>query len=91
MPQVMEMVNSRYKDTLRVEPKLYEPNHAVSKGAALYGNNKAIRDLYEKVLKDLKEKIPIPRQENSKTRQIRKLQTNFRWHLKRLKLRLTPR
>lgn len=58
MPQVMEMVNSRYKDTLRVEPKLYEPNHAVSKGAALYGNNKAIRDLYEKVLKDLKEKNP---------------------------------
>lgn len=58
MPQVMEMVNSRYKDTLRVEPKLYEPNHAVSKGAALYGNNKAIRDLYEKVLKDLKEANP---------------------------------
>jgi molecular chaperone DnaK len=58
MPQVMEMVNSRYKDTLRVEPKLYEPNYAVSKGAALYGNNKAIRDLYEKVLKGLKEANP---------------------------------
>lgn len=50
MPQVMEMVNNRYKDSLGVEPKLYEPNHAVSKGAALYGNNKAIQDAFKKFI-----------------------------------------
>lgn len=53
MPQVLEMVNTRYKDTLGVEPKLFEPNHAVSKGAALYGNNKAIKDAYEKLIEEI--------------------------------------
>ena len=48
MPQVMEMVNARYKDALGVEPKLYEPNFAVSNGAALYGNNKAIKTTSQK-------------------------------------------
>lgn len=52
MPQVMEMVNSRYKDSLGVEPKLYEPNHAVSKGAALYGCNKAIKDAFQKIAEE---------------------------------------
>lgn len=53
MPQVLEMVNTRYKGTLGVEPKLFEPNHAVSKGAALYGNNKAIKDAYEKLIEEI--------------------------------------
>lgn len=57
MPQVMEMVNARYKDALGVEPKLFEPNHAVSKGAALYGNNKAIKDAYQKLVEDKIEEI----------------------------------
>jgi len=57
MPQVMEMVNARYKDALGVEPKLFEPNHAVSKGAALYGNNKAIKDAYQKLIEDEIEKL----------------------------------
>lgn len=58
MPQVLEMVNTRYKDTLGVEPKLFEPNHAVSKGAALYGNNKAIKDAYEKLIEKIKKQDP---------------------------------
>lgn len=58
MPQVLEMVNTRYKDTLGVEPKLFEPNHAVSKGAALYGNNKAIKDAYEKLIEEIQTQEP---------------------------------
>ncbi len=58
MPQIMAMVESRYKDSLGVEPKLYEPNYAVSKGAAAYGNIKAIQDAFIKKMEELKEKEP---------------------------------
>ena len=37
MCQVQDMVNERYKDTLGVEPKQFEPNFAVAKGAAVFG------------------------------------------------------
>ncbi len=58
MPQVMAMVKSRYKDALGVEPKLYEPNYAVSKGAAAYGNIKAIQEAFKKKIEELKEQYP---------------------------------
>lgn len=38
MQQVREMVEARFKDALGLEPKVFEPNYAVSKGAAVFGN-----------------------------------------------------
>ncbi len=42
MPQIMAMVESRYKDSLGVVPKLYEPNLVEAKGAAIYAERCAI-------------------------------------------------
>lgn len=38
MPQVSGIINARYKDTLGIEPKIFEPNYVVAKGAALYSS-----------------------------------------------------
>ncbi len=37
MPMVMEAVTSKYAERLGITPKLFEPNQAVCKGAAVYG------------------------------------------------------
>ncbi len=37
MSQVRDAIEDRYAEALGVEPKIFEPNYAVSKGAALYG------------------------------------------------------
>ena len=42
MPQIMAMVESQYKDSLGVVPKLYEPNLVEAKGAAIYAERCAI-------------------------------------------------
>ncbi len=43
MPQVMEALTTRYAESLGVIPRLYEPNQAVTKGAALFGFIKGIQ------------------------------------------------
>ena len=46
MPQVMELIREKYRDPLGVEPKVFEPNYAVSKGAAVFGQYKALLDAF---------------------------------------------
>lgn len=48
MPQVMELIREKYQDSLGVEPKVFEPNYAVSKGAAVFGQYKALLDAFAK-------------------------------------------
>ncbi len=66
MPQIMAMVESRYKDSLGVEPKLYEPNYAVSKGAAAYGNIKAIQEAFTKKIEEIRDTNPTKTEDEIK-------------------------
>ncbi|MBQ3240944.1 MAG: Hsp70 family protein [Akkermansia sp.] len=66
MPQIMAMVESRYKDSLGVAPKLYEPNYAVSKGAAAYGNIKAIQEAFTKIIEEIRDTNPTKTEDEIK-------------------------
>jgi molecular chaperone DnaK len=64
MPQVAE----RVKEVFKVEPKLFDPDEAVAKGAALHGNNLMIDEDWtqraaQKTKKSLKEIKALPREE----------------------------
>lgn len=52
MPQVERMVNAEFATELGITPKRYDANMAVAKGAAIYGNIKAIQDAFKKMLED---------------------------------------
>ncbi len=56
MPQVADIINAHYKETLNIEPKVFEPNYAVSKGAAVFGNTKQIKAAVEKKVEEIKQK-----------------------------------
>lgn len=46
MPQIMEKIRTEFS----VEPRVFDPDEAVAKGAAIFGNNKAIQELiYKKI------------------------------------------
>lgn len=48
MPQIMEKIRSEFS----VEPRVFDPDEAVAKGAAIFGNNKAIQDLIYKTIEE---------------------------------------
>lgn len=58
MPQVMAIVKEKYEAALGVEPKVFEPNYAVSKGAAVFGENRSIQKAYEKVKEQIAQESP---------------------------------
>lgn len=53
MPQVTDIINDRYKEALGIEPKVFEPNYAVSKGAAVFGNTKMIQSAVQETIKEI--------------------------------------
>lgn len=48
MPQIMEKIRTEFS----VEPRVFDPDEAVAKGAAIFGNNKAIQDLIYKTIEE---------------------------------------
>lgn len=58
MPQVSDIINARYKDLLGIEPKVFEPNYAVSKGAAVFGNTKMIKAAVEEKKEEIRQENP---------------------------------
>ncbi len=58
MPQVERMVNAEFAAELGITPKRQDANMAVAKGAAIYGNIKAIQDAFKKMVEEEKEKKP---------------------------------
>lgn len=47
MPQVMEMVKKEFGEPLGVEPRIFEPNEVVAKGAAIYARNRMMLKILE--------------------------------------------
>lgn len=55
MPQVRAIVEEKYKEALGVEPKIFEPNYAVSKGAAVFGNTVKIQEAVQEKIEEIKQ------------------------------------
>lgn len=58
MPQVMDIIKARYQDSLGVEPKMFEPNYAVSKGAAVFGQSKVLVRKLEELKEEIRQTAP---------------------------------
>ncbi len=63
MPQVMAIIKEKYEAALGVEPKVFEPNYAVSKGAAVFGENKSLQNRRDEIIEKLTGENPEKTQE----------------------------
>lgn len=58
MPQVKQIILDKYAESLGIEPRVHEPNYAVSKGAAVFGLNSVISNAVEERIQELKSEDP---------------------------------